>query len=221
VRLRLLISVLLFAAHPALADDAESTDVAKPAALVADAIPAVPTDLAAQTRPYMEFRSASFSDWNPQDRSMLIATRFGNTTQVHRVAHPGMARTQLNAAQCTVAISNFVTFLENTQGYRRELRRVEYGDGRITAQRANLIEISPMTRSTALRIPLMVVAGGSDPRVPASEADQMVKAMRANGGLAWHLLGENEGHGCAKKENQDYQFWTTLMFWQKTLLGGQ
>jgi len=127
--------------------------------------------------------------------------------------------TQLRAAQCTVAISNFVTFLENTQGYRRDLRRVEYGDERIPGQRAKLLEISPMTRSAELRIPLMVVTGGNDPRVPASEAEQMVKAVRANGGLAWHLLGENEGHGFAKKENQDYQFWTTLMFWQKTLLG--
>lgn len=127
--------------------------------------------------------------------------------------------TQFRAAQCTVAISNFVTFLENTQGYRRDLRRVEYGDERVPAQRAKLLEISPMTRSTELKVPLMVVTGGNDPRVPASEADQMVKAVRANGGLAWHLLGENEGHGFAKKENQDYQFWTTLMFWQKTLLG--
>jgi dipeptidyl aminopeptidase/acylaminoacyl peptidase len=126
---------------------------------------------------------------------------------------------QFKAAQCTVAISNFVTFLENTQGYRRDLRRVEYGDERIPAQRAKLIEISPMTRSSELRVPLMIVTGGNDPRVPPSEAEQMVKAVRANGGLAWHLLGENEGHGFAKKENQDYQFWTTLMFWQKTLLG--
>jgi dipeptidyl aminopeptidase/acylaminoacyl peptidase len=126
--------------------------------------------------------------------------------------------TQFKAAQCTVAISNFVTFLENTQAYRRDLRRVEYGDERVPAQRAKLIEISPMTRARELRVPLMVVTGGNDPRVPASEADQMVKAVRENGGLAWHLLGENEGHGFAKKENQDYQFWATLMFWQKTLL---
>jgi len=126
---------------------------------------------------------------------------------------------QLKAAQCTVAISNFVTFLENTQSYRRDLRRVEYGDDRIPAQRAKLLEISPMTRSSELRIPLMVVTGGNDPRVPASEADQMVKAVRANGGVAWHMIGQNEGHGFAKKENQDYQFWTTLMFWQANLLG--
>jgi dipeptidyl aminopeptidase/acylaminoacyl peptidase len=127
--------------------------------------------------------------------------------------------TRFKAANCIVAISNFVTFLENTQSYRRDLRRVEYGDERDPKQRAKLLEISPMTRSAELRIPLMVVTGGNDPRVPASEADQMIKAVRANGSTAWHLLADNEGHGFAKKENQDYQFWTSLMFWQSTLLG--
>jgi dipeptidyl aminopeptidase/acylaminoacyl peptidase len=54
--------------------------------------------------------------------------------------------------------------------------------------------------------------------VPASEADQIVKAIRDKGGVAWHLLGKNEGHGFAKKENVDYQFWSTLMFWKQNLL---
>jgi dipeptidyl aminopeptidase/acylaminoacyl peptidase len=126
---------------------------------------------------------------------------------------------RLKGAYCVVAISNFVTFLENTQSYRRDLRRVEYGDERDPKQRAKLLEISPMTRVSELTIPLMIVTGGNDPRVPASEADQIVKAMRAKGSTVWHLLGQNEGHGFAKKENQDYEFWTGLMFWQKTLLG--
>ena len=126
---------------------------------------------------------------------------------------------RLKGANCVVAISNFVTFLENTQSYRRDLRRVEYGDDRIPAQRAKLLEISPMTRVAELKIPLFVVTGGNDPRVPASEADQVVKAVRAGGGAAWHLLGQNEGHGFAKKENQDYNFWAGLMFWKANLLG--
>jgi dipeptidyl aminopeptidase/acylaminoacyl peptidase len=127
---------------------------------------------------------------------------------------------RLRGANCAVAISNFVTFLENTQSYRRDLRRVEYGDERNPAERARLLAISPMTRARELRIPLMVVTGANDPRVPASEADQMVQAVRANGQTAWHLVGQNEGHGFAKKENVDYNFWTSLMFWQRNLLGG-
>jgi dipeptidyl aminopeptidase/acylaminoacyl peptidase len=125
---------------------------------------------------------------------------------------------RLRGANCVVAISNFVTFLENTEAYRRDLRRVEYGDERDPGQRARLLEISPMTRVNEINIPLMVVTGGNDPRVPASEADQMIAAVRANGGSAWHLLGQDEGHGFAKKVNQDYQFWASLLFWRETLL---
>jgi dipeptidyl aminopeptidase/acylaminoacyl peptidase len=126
---------------------------------------------------------------------------------------------QLRGANCAVAISSFVTFLENTQAYRRDLRRVEYGDERDPVQRAKLIAISPLTRVRELDLPLMVVTGGNDPRVPASEADQIVKAVRANGRTAWHLLAQDEGHGFSKKANQDYLFWTSLMFWQQNLLG--
>ncbi|MFM6949481.1 MAG: prolyl oligopeptidase family serine peptidase [Novosphingobium sp.] len=125
---------------------------------------------------------------------------------------------RFKAADCIVAISNFVTFLENTQSYRRDLRRVEYGDERDPKQRAKLMEISPLTSVDKLSIPLMVVTGGNDPRVPKSEADQMVAAVRAKGRTAWHLVGKNEGHGFGKKENQDYQFWTELQFWKEHLL---
>jgi dipeptidyl aminopeptidase/acylaminoacyl peptidase len=126
---------------------------------------------------------------------------------------------RLKAANCIVAISSWPTFLENTQSYRRDLRRVEYGDERDPAQRAKLVEISPLTHAKQLRIPLMVQTGGNDPRVPPSEAEQMVKAVRANSVPAWHLLAQNEGHGYAKKENQDYAFWASLLFWQRNLFG--
>lgn len=125
---------------------------------------------------------------------------------------------KLRSNLCVVAISNFVTFLENTESYRRDLRRVEYGDERVPEQRAKLMEISPLTRVNEIKKPLFVVTGANDPRVPASEADQMVAAVRKNGGTAWHLVGTNEGHGFAKKENADYNFWASLKFWQDTLL---
>ncbi len=128
---------------------------------------------------------------------------------------------QLKAGLEVVGISNFVTFLENTQPYRRDLRRIEYGDERIPVQRAKLEEISPLRRANEIDIPLMVVTGANDPRVPASEADQIVAAVRANDRPAWHLLAKNEGHGFRKKANADYQFWASLLFWQKYLLNGE
>ena len=125
---------------------------------------------------------------------------------------------RLKAGLEVVGISNFVTFLENTQAYRRDLRRAEYGDDRDPEQRAKLEEISPLVRAREINIPLMVVTGENDPRVPESEAEQIVSAIRANGRPAWHLLAQNEGHGFRKKANGDYQFWASLLFWQKYLL---
>lgn len=126
---------------------------------------------------------------------------------------------RLNGANCYVAVSSFVTLLENTQSYRQDLRRAEYGDERDPVQRAKLEAISPLTNVDRITVPLLVATGGNDPRVPASEADQIVNAVRANGGTVWHLLATNEGHGFHKKENEDFYFWTSLLFWKQTLLG--
>jgi dipeptidyl aminopeptidase/acylaminoacyl peptidase len=128
-------------------------------------------------------------------------------------------KAKLTATQCTVAISNFVSFLENTNPYRQDLRRVEYGDERIPEQRAKLTEISPLTRVNEITKPMFVITGANDPRVPKSEADQMVAAIRKNGGEAWHLVAADEGHGFAKKANSDYAFLAQLVFWKKHLLG--
>ncbi|MBS7668691.1 prolyl oligopeptidase family serine peptidase [Croceicoccus gelatinilyticus] len=124
---------------------------------------------------------------------------------------------QLVGAECNVAISNFVTFLENTEDYRRDLRRAEYGDERDPEQRAKLEEISPLKRIDEIEDPLFVIQGANDPRVPKSEADQVVERVRAAGEDVWYLVGENEGHGFAKKENSDYYGWAAVMFWQDLL----
>jgi dipeptidyl aminopeptidase/acylaminoacyl peptidase len=125
---------------------------------------------------------------------------------------------RLKGAICARPISNFVTLLENTESYRRDLRRVEYGDERVPAQRAKLMAISPLTNVKAIKIPIAVITGSNDPRVKPSESYQMVDAVRAQGGTAWHLIAANEGHGYQKKENQDFEFLTRLMFWDQTLL---
>ncbi len=126
---------------------------------------------------------------------------------------------KLTATTCIVAISNFVSFLENTNPYRQDLRRVEYGDERIPAQRAKLTAISPLTRVGEITRPMFVITGANDPRVPKSEADQMVAAIRKNGGEAWHLIAADEGHGFRKKANVDYAFLAQLVFWKRYLLG--
>ncbi|WP_280150981.1 prolyl oligopeptidase family serine peptidase [Piscinibacter sp. XHJ-5] len=117
-----------------------------------------------------------------------------------------------------VGISNFVTFLQNTESYRRDLRRVEYGDERDPAMREFLQKISPLTQAHRITKPLFVVQGKNDPRVPYTEAEQIVAKARENQTPVWYLRAENEGHGFARKENADYEFYATVLFLQQTLL---
>lgn len=117
-----------------------------------------------------------------------------------------------------VGISHFVTFLNNTESYRRDLRRVEYGDERDPAMRAHLDKISPLTNAHKIKKPLFVIQGKNDPRVPYTEAEQIVAKVRESGTPVWYLRAENEGHGFQKKENQDYQFYATVLFMQQTVL---
>jgi len=116
-----------------------------------------------------------------------------------------------------VGIANFVSFLENTESYRRDLRRVEYGDERDPAMRAFLTRISPVTNAQKIKAPLFVVAGRNDPRVRYTEAEQIVAAVRKNGVPVWYLLADNEGHGFARKENADYLFYAMIAFVQERL----
>jgi len=117
-----------------------------------------------------------------------------------------------------VGISNFVTFLENTEDYRRDLRRVEYGDERDPEMRQFLVSISPTTHAEKINKPLFVIQGENDPRVPVTESEQMVEEIRESGGNVWYLLAKDEGHGFSKKENRDFMYKTIALFFQKYLV---
>ena len=118
----------------------------------------------------------------------------------------------------TVGISNFVTFLENTKSYRRDLRRKEYGDERDHEMRKHLENISPSNHAHKITKPMFIIQGLNDPRVPASEAEQMLKAIRKNGGDSWYLLAKDEGHGFRKKSNRDFYLASAMMFFTKNLI---
>jgi len=117
-----------------------------------------------------------------------------------------------------VGISHFVTFLETTESYRRDLRRAEYGDERDPKMREFLHNISPLTNADKIKKPLLVVQGRNDPRVPYTEAEQIVATARKNGATVWYLRAENEGHGFARKENADFYFYAQVRFMQETIL---
>jgi len=128
---------------------------------------------------------------------------------------------KVSAIVDVVGISNFVTFLESTKEYRRDLRRVEYGDERIPAMRTFLQKISPTENVAKIRAPLFVVQGANDPRVPVTEAEQMVRSVRKTGKEVWYMVASDEGHGFQKKGNRDAFVAATVMFLQKALSGGK
>jgi dipeptidyl aminopeptidase/acylaminoacyl peptidase len=116
-----------------------------------------------------------------------------------------------------VGIANFVTFLENTRDYRRDLRRVEYGDESNPEMRAFLREISPLTHVDRINSALLVGHGTNDPRVPVSEAEQIISAVRGRGREVWSVVATNEGHGFQKKENRDRFTEISVMFLERIL----
>lgn len=117
-----------------------------------------------------------------------------------------------------VGISNFVTFLKNTEAYRQDLRRAEYGDERDPKMKALLEKISPMTNASRIKAPLFVIQGKNDPRVPVTEAEQMVATVRGNKGAVWYLVAADEGHGFQKKKNRDVLTQSVSLFFETHLL---
>ena len=151
-----------------------------------------------------------------KDRVVVFGASYGGYIALASAVHYS---DRLRGAVDRVGISNFVTFLESTQDYRRELRRIEYGDERDPEMRAFLEQISPLNNVEKIKIPLFVQQGKNDPVVPTSESEQMVKALRAQGQTVWYMNAQNEGHGYDKKENRDLYQQATFLFLQKYLFG--
>jgi dipeptidyl aminopeptidase/acylaminoacyl peptidase len=118
-----------------------------------------------------------------------------------------------------VGPSNLVTLLEHTEAYRRDLRRVEYGDERDPKMREYLEKTAPLNNSERIRKPVFAAVGKNDPRVPWTESRQMLDKLKNNGITTWFLMANDEGHGYAKKKNQDFLFYATVMFVRQFLLG--
>jgi dipeptidyl aminopeptidase/acylaminoacyl peptidase len=149
------------------------------------------------------------------DRFAVLGGSYGGYMTLASLIHHGAA---LRCGVDIVGISNFLTFLKNTQDYRRDLRRVEYGDERDAKMAEHLAKISPTTRAADIKDPLFIVQGKNDPRVPVTEARQMAQAVRQAGGQVWYLEAADEGHGFAKKRNADLLFLSIVQFFREHLL---
>jgi dipeptidyl aminopeptidase/acylaminoacyl peptidase len=160
-------------------------------------------------------------DWIPSradldaERVMVSGGSYGGYMSLAvAVRYPQKLRCSVDV----VGISNFVTFLERTEAYRRDLRRVEYGDERDPATRAFMERIAPVKNADKISKPILIAQGKNDPRVPLAESEQMVATLRKRGTPVWYVMARDEGHGFQKKRNADHLFYVLVTFIKKHLL---
>jgi dipeptidyl aminopeptidase/acylaminoacyl peptidase len=160
-------------------------------------------------------------DWAAQqpdldkDRIMITGGSYGGYMTL---AASYLFSDKIRCSLDVVGISNFNTFMKNTEAYRRDLRRVEYGDERDPKIAAYFEAIAPLNHTDKIKKPLFIVQGGNDPRVPFTESIQMKDKIKQNGGTVWFLMAKDEGHGFRKKNNVDFQFYATIEYIKQFLL---
>jgi dipeptidyl aminopeptidase/acylaminoacyl peptidase len=150
-----------------------------------------------------------------KDRIMIMGGSYGGYMTL---AVSYLYSDKIRCSLDVVGISNYNTFLKNTEAYRRDLRRVEYGDERDPKMAAFFETIAPLNHTDKIKKPLFIVQGGNDPRVPPTEAIQMKDKIKQNGGTVWFLMAKDEGHGFKKKNNADFQFFSTIEFIRQFLI---
>jgi len=153
-----------------------------------------------------------------KDRTAVYGGSYGGYMVLASMVH---FNDRLRAGVDIVGISNFLSFLRNTKDYRRDLRRVEYGDERDIEMSAFLDRISPANNAKKITRPMFIAQGLNDPRVPVGESEQMVEVIRSNGGTVWYLLAKDEGHGFRKKGNNDFYQAAVSLFLERYLLDGR
>lgn len=153
-----------------------------------------------------------------KDRVAVYGGSYGGYMVLAAMTH---YNDRLAAGIDVVGISNFTTFLTNTQDYRRDLRRAEYGDERDPEVAAFFDRISPLNHMHKVNKPMLIAQGYNDPRVPVTEAKQVVDALKKNGAQPWYFLAMDEGHGFAKKNNADHFQNSMMLFLERNVIKKQ
>jgi dipeptidyl aminopeptidase/acylaminoacyl peptidase len=160
-------------------------------------------------------------DWIAQqpeldkDRIMIMGGSYGGYMTLATAFHYS---DRIKCSVDIVGISNFNTFLKNTEEYRRDLRRVEYGDERIPEMAAFFEKMAPLNNIDKIKKPMFIIQGTNDPRVPVTEATQMRDKLKAQGNTVWYLEAKDEGHGFRKKANVDFQRLAVIRYMQEYLI---
>ncbi len=150
-----------------------------------------------------------------KDRVMVTGASFGGYLTL------AVAAEYNDRIRCSFAgfpISDLVTDLEHTSPANQDARRREYGDERDPEVRAFLERIAPLNHAGEITKPIFIAHGRNDPRVPVTESEQMVAAIKKNGGTVWYIEATNEGHGFGRRPNVMYLVDAWAYFMQKYLV---
>jgi len=124
---------------------------------------------------------------------------------------------QIRGAISDSGISNLASFVEHTEGWRRDLQRSEFGDERDPKLREFMERSSPVNNAAQIKKPLLIIQGQNDPRVPVDDANKLVAATKERIPV-WYILARDEGHTYMKQANRDYQLNATILFVKEFLL---
>ena len=150
------------------------------------------------------------------NRILMFGGSYGGHVALYMATH---YNDEITATASYYGISNFVTFLKNTEPYRRNLRRVVYGDETDPEQLKFLQEFSPIHSAEKITKPLFLLHGRNDHRVPCSESEQFAAKIKEKNPAAdvWLLTFPGEGHGLVKRENQELELAVLAQFVKNTL----
>ena len=150
-----------------------------------------------------------------KDKIMIMGRSYGGYMTLATAFHYS---DKIRCSVDIVGISNFNTFLKNTEEYRRDLRRAEYGDERDPKMAEFFDKMAPLNNTDKIKKPMFIIQGTNDPRVPVTEARQMRDKLKAQGNTVWYMEAKDEGHLFKKKANIDYQNLAVIRFMQEYLL---
>lgn len=150
--------------------------------------------------------------WADKARIVIYGGSYGGyPTLIGLTRYPSLWRAGVDL----VGVVNWVSFMKTTSGYIHDLFKTELGDPE--KEQVMLEELSPIKDVEKIKAPLFVYAGANDPRVPRSEDDQIVKALRARGVLVEYMVAPNEGHSLSRRENQIEFYSRAARFLEKAL----
>jgi dipeptidyl aminopeptidase/acylaminoacyl peptidase len=148
------------------------------------------------------------------DRVLIQGTSYGGylaLTSTYTYAD------RIRGAISESGITDLASFIEHTEGWRRQLQRTEFGDERDPKMKEFLAQVSPLNNAQKFKKPLLIIHGQNDPRVPVAEASALVAATKDRIPV-WYILAKDEGHGLVQQSNRNYRLYASILFVKEFLL---